>query len=244
MRILTLIKEFCPESILNSALRVRSRLRNWRFAQSSPGEVFAQIYRNPVWGGTSVSGAGSDLGQTESVRKELPQLLKAFDIKRLLDLPCGDFNWMQHVELAGCDYTGGEIVRDLVEANTAKYGKDNRRFRQLDLMNDALPPADLLLCRDCLIHLSFQDAQAAIANIARGEITYLLTTTYPLITRNTDIITGDFRAINLQLAPFRFPKPLAVINEDLFPSLESNPNFIRQLGLWRVCELSGNAGKR
>jgi hypothetical protein len=170
--------------------------------------------------------------------------LKAFGVKRLLDLPCGDFNWMQHVEVAGCAYTGGEIVRELVEDNTAKYGREDRRFCQLDIMKDPLPPADLLLCRDCLIHLSFRDANAAIANIAEAEITYLLTTTYPLIRRNTNIVTVDFRAINLQLPPFRFPKPIAAINEDLFPSLAANPNFIRQLGLWRGCELAGRGGKR
>ena len=54
---------------------------------------------------------------------------------------------------------------------------------------------------------------------------------------------GSFRAINLQLAPFGFPKPLAVINEDRFPNLEANPNFIRQLGLWRVCELAGQSDR-
>ena len=62
---------------------------------------------------------------------------------------------------------------------------------------------------------------------------HLATTNYPLITRNTDIVTGDFRAINLRLPPFCLPKPVTVIPEDLFPEHKDNPNFIRELGLWR-----------
>jgi hypothetical protein len=41
-------------------------------------------------------------------------LLRQFEIHSLLDLPCGDFNWMQHVDLQGIKYTGGDIVEALV----------------------------------------------------------------------------------------------------------------------------------
>ena len=180
-----------------------------------------------------MSGMGSAAEQTRSVRRELPSLLQAYSISSLLDVPCGDFSWMKLVELGNRSYIGGDIVRDLVDHNITKYGSTNRRFCILDLLNDPLPSAGLLLCRDCLIHLSFRDVQLAFRNIARSGIPYVLTTNYPLITRNIDIVTGDFRAINLQLPPFRLPKPMAVIPEDLFPEHQNNPNFIRQLGLWR-----------
>jgi hypothetical protein len=105
-------------------------------------------------------------------------------------------------------------------------------------MKDQLPPADMLLCRDCLIHLSFRDVESALRNIAQSGIPYFLTTNYPHIAINTDIVTGDFRAINLQLSPFRFPKPIMVIPEDIFPELKDNPNFIRELALWRTQDLA------
>jgi hypothetical protein len=150
----------------------------------------------------------------------------------LLDVPCGDFNWMQLVELGDRAYIGGDIVADLIEQNNAKYGSSHRQFRVLDIMQDPLPAADLLLCRDCFIHLSSRDVQQALRNIAKSGIPYVLTTHYPLITRNTDIVTGDFRAINLRLPPFSLPEPVTVIPEDLFPEHRENPNFIRELALW------------
>ena len=144
---------------------------------------------------------------------------------------------MKLVHLGSVRYVGGDIVPQLIAENHEKYASKTRSFVQLDLMRDPLPPADVLLCRDCFIHLSFHDLKIALRNIAKSNITYILTTTYPKVTVNTDIVTRDFRGINLQLPLFDFPEPLERIDEDLFPGHHENPNFIRQLGLWRVSEL-------
>jgi len=228
-----LVKQVCPDFLLQPALKVRSGLRNYRLINAPVASIFADIYRNRSWGGASVSGMGSDPEQTKTLRRELPQLLEDYSIRSLLDVPCGDFSWMKLVKPGDRAYIGGDIVPDLIEHNNAKYSSSNRQFRVLDIMKDPLPAADLLLCRDCLIHLSFRDVQLALRNIAMSGIPYVLTTHYPLITRNTDILTGDFRAINLQLPPFSLPEPVTVIPEDLFPEQKNNPNFIRELGLWR-----------
>jgi hypothetical protein len=228
-----IVKQVCPEFLFLPALRVRAGIRNWRLINAPPEKVFEDIYRNRSWGGKSVSGMGSDPEQTESLREELPRLLEAYSVNSLLDVPCGDFSWMQLVKLGNRSYTGGDIVPGLVRENNAQYGADHRQFRVLDLMKDPLPPADLLLCRDCLIHLSFRDVRLVFSNLAKSDIPYILTTNYPLLTRNTDILTGGFRAINLQLSPFHLPKPVTVIPEDLFPEQRDDPNFIRELGLWR-----------
>jgi hypothetical protein len=180
-----------------------------------------------------VSGMGSDQEQTKSLRGKLPWLLETYSIGSLLDAPCGDFSWMKLVDLGNRPYIGGDIVSDLVEQNNAAFGSKDRRFCVLDITTDQLPTADLLLCRDCLIHLSFRDVRSVFRNIANSEINFVLTTNYPLIKRNIDIVTGDFRAVNLQLPPFSLPNPLSVIPEDLFPKQKDDPNFIRELGLWR-----------
>ena len=228
-----LVKRLCPDFLFYPALRLRSRLRSSRLINVPVAGIFADIYHDRSWGGASASGMGSDHEQTKSLRGELPQLLEAYSIGSLLDVPCGDFNWMKLVELGGRPYIGGDIVTDLIEHNNVTFRSNNRRFCVLDIMKDRLPSADLLLCRDCLIHLSNRDVQLALKNIAHSEVSYVLTTTYPLITRNTDIVTGEFRAINLQLAPFSLPKPVVVIPEDLFQKQKDDPNFIRELGLWR-----------
>jgi hypothetical protein len=231
------IRQVCPEPLVRLASKSRSILRNWRTANTPASVVFTDIYRKNSWGGESVSGEGSDINQTKSVRDKLPGLLQTYSVRTLLDLPCGTFYWMQWVDLGDIAYIGGDIVPDLIEQNNAKYKSAFRQFRVLNLMKDQLPPADLFLCRDCLIHLSFRDIKSALKNITKSGIPYLLTTNYPYITLNTDIVTGDFRAINLKLPPFCFPKPITVISEDVFPELKDNPNFIRELALWKIQDI-------
>ena len=61
-------------------------------------EVFTKIYDTKFWYNCeSLSGAGSNLLYTENLRKELPKLFDIFNIKTVLDAPCGDMNWMRLV---------------------------------------------------------------------------------------------------------------------------------------------------
>ena len=233
---MNLLRKACPEVLLRVVARFRSQFKNRGFVNASPERIFSQIYQKHSWGGDSVSGMGSDFQQTQLVRSHLPRLLGKYSIKSILDVPCGDFNWMQSVNLDGIQYIGGDIVPDLIIKNQKQYGSSSRSFSVLNLIKDDLPQADLLLCRDCLIHLSLRDIKLVLENILNSSTPYLLTTTYPLLLKNSDIITGDFRALNLTLPPFSFPPPLETIQEDLFPEHPENPNFIRELGLWRVSD--------
>jgi hypothetical protein len=231
------IQEQTPGHLLNFGCKLRSLFRHADYAAKSPSVIFSEIFRNKRWGGSSYSGMGSDLRQTESVRRHLIPLLEEYGLDTILDLPCGDFYWMKMVDLGKRRYLGGDLVEELIRANQYHYGSENRRFVVLDLQQDQLPDADLILCRDCLIHLSNGDIFKSLKNIQKSQISYLLTTSYPLLKRNTDILTGDFRAINLLIPPFNFPPPLAVIPEDPFLEQKDNPNFIRELCLWRVADL-------
>jgi hypothetical protein len=198
-------------------------------------EVFRGIYSTNAWGSeVSHSGAGSDLEQTAVIRSALPALLREFGIRSMLDVPCGDFHWMREVEL-DADYTGGDVVPDLVAANETRYGNARRRFKVLDIANDTLLTVDLVFCRDLLVHFSFDDALRAIANLRYSGSTYLLTTTFTDRTDNPDIETGQWRPINLQLPPFNFPPPLRMINENC---TEGGTDWAdKSLGLWRLGDL-------
>ena len=81
-------------------------------------DVFQKIYREQGWlSSESVSGWGSELRNTEQIIRELPGFLRRFGITSMLDVPCGDFNWMRFVDLDGIDYIGADIVPDLIAAN-------------------------------------------------------------------------------------------------------------------------------
>ena len=201
----------------------------------SAEDTFRHIYEKNHWSGErSVSGEGASSVQTRQLRQALPALMEELEVDVLLDLPCGDFSWMQSIELPVSTYIGGDIVPELVARNRERYAEPGRRFERLDVTRDRLPPADLLLCRDGLVHLSFGDIHRALANIRRSDITYLLATTFPECEENEDITTGDWRILNMERPPFNLPAPLRLINERC---TEGGGQFRdKSLGLWVVAE--------
>ena len=170
---------------------------------------FEQIYAQNLWGDQgSRSGPGSNLAATENLRSALPGLLKRYDIKTVLDVPCGDYHWMSHVIKANpqINYLGGDIVASMIACNNEAFGAHNVNFDLIDLTADDLPDADLLIVRDCLFHLSFADIAKVKTNIKRSKIKYLLTTTHIVDNdyKNHDIATGGFRLINIFTEPLLF----------------------------------------
>ena len=191
-------------------------------------EVFTSIYNENNWGNNeSVSGHGSSVEYTENVRKEIPVLVKQLGIKSILDAPCGDYNWFRLIDREPAfNYTGGDIVTDLIKRNKELYENDNTKFIELDIIHEKLPPVELWLCRDCLFHFSYDDVFDTIHNFLESEIQYLLTSTHSECRKNRNITTGDFRLINLELPPFNFGKPKLYIR-DWIPGYP-----VRNLGLW------------
>ena len=58
-------------------------------------ELFTRIWKTNLWGAeTSASGLGSEDTATSTLRTQLPALLERLNVETLLDLPCGDFGWM------------------------------------------------------------------------------------------------------------------------------------------------------
>lgn len=214
-----------------------ARLRyEWLTPRRRPAEyIFTDICHKNRWGGKeSVSGAGSELFATRVVRNKLPAVCGNFDVHTMLDIPCGDFHWMKHVDLEGVDYTGADIVTDLIQQNN-QYETSNIHFCKLNLIEDKMPKVDLVFCRDCLVHLSYKDAFFALHNIWDSGSTYLLTTTFTSRQHNRDIVTGHWRPLNLEVTPFSFPPPLKTINEEC---TEGDGTFNdKSLGLWKVADI-------
>ncbi len=200
-------------------------------------KIFTDIYKNNGFrGSNSISGKGSDLIQTEIMRKEIPQVLRELKIKIFLDAPCGDFYWMKETNLDNIkEYIGIDCVEEIIQINNQKYKNTKRTFLCKDITKEKLPFAELVLCRDCLVHLSFLDAQKIIQNFKKAGIIYLLTTTFTERDKNKDLRARLWRPLNLERAPFYFPKPLKIINEEC---RELNGNFTdKSLGLWKLDDI-------
>ncbi len=194
-----------------------SNLKVEKYKDKSTKDVFTDIYvNNSFWGSKeSASGTGSDYKNTKSLIDDLNKLYVDLKITSVLDIPCGDFNWMHNVDYTNIKYIGADIVEQLIKANAEKYKEnDNYKFVVLNLIEDPLPKSDLIIIRDCFVHLSFQNIYNSIKNIKASGSKYLITTSFPDHPSNLDIITGGWRTLNFQEKPFNFPKPVIVINEN------------------------------
>jgi hypothetical protein len=208
-----------------------------KFKKLSAKEIFTIIYETNHWKSlNSLSGTGSEISQTKSLIVDLGRLLVEMNIRSVLDIPCGDFNWMQNVDLSNINYIGADIVEDLINSNISKYGgRTNIKFKVLNLITDPLPECDIIIVRDCLVHLSYKDISLAIKNIKSSKCKYLLATTFTLYYLNYDISTGDWRRINFQEKPFSFPPPIMVINENC---TSGNGKYMdKSMALWEIANI-------
>jgi hypothetical protein len=199
--------------------------------------LFTAIHRRNDWGDSeSRSGSGSTRARGADIRDALLDLLQRFSITSVLDAPCGDFNWMR--DLSGehqSTYVGVDVVEQLVSENQRLYGDSRHQFLRRDITCDALPAADLVLCRDALVHFSFADINAALANFKRSGSRYLLATSFVELHQNEDIRTGGWRPLNLERAPFDFPPPIAAIDD--VPAGAIGIGKSKRLCLWKLADL-------
>ena len=164
---------------------------------------FSEIYNQNLWlSKESRSGEGSEIEYTQPLREWLINIVPKLDIEVFVDAPCGDFNWIRKaLPSLGVNYIGLDIVPLVIEKNQKAYSADNVRFDIANICEDALPKCDLIMVRDCLFHLSYEDINRFLLNLARLDYKYLLTTTHLVDEkyrfRNTNITTGDFRLIDL-----------------------------------------------
>jgi 2-polyprenyl-3-methyl-5-hydroxy-6-metoxy-1,4-benzoquinol methylase len=199
-------------------------------------DIFTDYYKNNSWSGKeSVSGPGSDYEQTKFLIPELEIMLKYLNIKSMLDIPCGDFNWMKRIDLNKISYHGADIVEPLIKNNNNKYQKQNITFSVLNLVNDKLPKVDLVMVRDCLVHLPTEDVFKALNNIKNSGSKYLLTTNFLWNHQedNQDISVGQWRRINLQKTPYNFKYPERIIIEG---NVQSNDRD-KTMSLWYIKDI-------
>jgi 2-polyprenyl-3-methyl-5-hydroxy-6-metoxy-1,4-benzoquinol methylase len=225
-----IIGMFIPDSLMSKYVQYK---RNRRWKNKSTQEVFTSIYESNVWKGQdSVSGRGSDDDQTKAISLAIPHIVAQLKIQSMLDIPCGDFHWMKNVDLKNVNYTGADIVEDLVRKNNASFRSDGIEFQHLNLIAGPLPKFDLIFCRDCLVHFSFSDIKGALSSIAKSGSTYLATTSFNARETNEDIVTGNWRPLNLRKAPFNFPAPLMEIDEKC---TEGNNQFSdKTMSVWKI----------
>jgi len=155
-------------------------------------------------------------------------LLAKLQPSLIYDAPCGDFNWMRLVRFPETtSYLGADIVRPLIEDLQARYADARRRFVVADVVEQAPPEADVWICRESLFHLSFREALLVIERWRTSSIPWFVATTTPALEVNRDVVTGGWRRLNLEIAPFMLGPP----SERLADGAPADPS--KGLGVWR-----------
>jgi hypothetical protein len=198
--------------------------------------------------GGSVNGPGSSLSCTMSIREWLPGLLRRYQIRSMLDAPCGDWTWMSRVDLGGIHYVGWDIDleqirrnRDAYERKPGDYSLPLRlcHFYARNILTVAgVPRVDLILCRDFLAHLPTEHIIAVLDKFRASGSAYLLASNYPGADNEFDYHPEHYawlgyceRPHDLEQPPFNLAK-IDSIPEDRAPGgVISNAH---ELGLFRL----------
>jgi len=229
-------------AVMRSSRRRRALAEIGSIATSDlpSADKFTLIYDKRLWfrvnpainADASSSGQGSTLESTAVFRRELECFLSHVNAQRLLDIPCGDFNWMKSVRFPpGLEYVGGDIVPSLVARLNKTYGNASQAFRVFDLTKDSFDAADVWLCKDCIQHLSNRDIFLVLENFCRSPVEYGLISNHFGVVENVDIPTGGFRHVDLTLPPFSLPAPLIKLSD--IP-IDGEPRYI---GVWKRTSL-------
>lgn len=178
-------------------------------------------------------GAGSTLANTSNIRAWLPGLFKQLRVVDLLDIPCGDFNWMSRTDLSSVNYIGCDCDPQHCESTRSRssmpssFNPRKKTVVELDMIDDPLPRADLMLCRDFFQHLPNVDIADAIENFIDSYIPWMLCTSHDNVDNDDIELAGMFRPLNLTSCPFSFPAPQKWVED----------GSGRILGLWNRLDI-------
>lgn len=175
---------------------------------------FSTVFSERLWGGgaESVSGPGScrDNPMVEKALSGLVEVIDRFGIASIADIPCGDFNFIGDIleSYPGIKYAGYDIVEDLVRLNSER--NPGFEFCVFDIVSDVPPKADLVFCKELLIHLGNEDINKALSNIRKSGAKYFMASN-SFGVKNEELehnYLGYARPIDLLAEPFTLPAAL------------------------------------
>jgi SAM-dependent methyltransferase len=203
-----------PATATTDASRDQSRrkllppLRRWltlkrRAVPPSPEQIrgaFTYIYENDLWGRGSGIGSFPEYSQPYVVM--LQRFLRDHEIRSVVDLGCGDWEFSRLIDWDGVDYLGLDIVESLIEANRKAFAANSIAF-DVTTVGEPLPPADLVVCKDVLQHLPNAVVADYLAEF-RQRFKHALVTNdvYPSVEINPECPLGGSRPIRPDLEPF------------------------------------------
>jgi hypothetical protein len=160
----------------------------------------------------TVKAISTSAHETAILVQELTKLLEEKKITSMADLSYGEYSWMKEVKRSDkLRYVGLSSDQNIINKNLTQHPK--LEFKLLNMTCQVPPNVDLIVCRDSFAFMRYEDCKKAINNFRNSGSKYLLITSFIGRRSNSDTISGQWRTLNLQVAPFSFPMPLQVIAE-------------------------------
>ena len=200
---------------------------------------------------TPLSGPGSTLDRTKTIRQILSDMVQTYDIKTMIDAPCGDLTWMSYFlkEHPTIGYTGYDASQRSLKRASDRLREmhiTNATLINEDIVKTTFPKVDLIFERDGLQHLSNGAALQILKNYADSGSTFLLATMnlthYNQWNRNIE--DGEYRPINLLLPPFRLPSPIAIFSEQHGTDGLQHYGQEKYTGLWLLSDIKAILSRR
>ncbi|GMI55132.1 hypothetical protein ScalyP_jg9647 [Parmales sp. scaly parma] len=133
---------------LQSELIHASNTNNAHFTKTIRSNYFNLVYNNEVWShpdpksrkDAARSGSGSTIAKTSRVREFLEHTIAFTNAVGLVDIPCGDLNWITSLSnFSQLDYFGGDVSSVVVNEHKENFKLDaNKNFGLVDLVDDDL----------------------------------------------------------------------------------------------------------
>jgi hypothetical protein len=145
------------------------------------------------------SGPGSLLENTDCLIYNLNKFITDNNIKTIMDVPCGDFNFMSKLNLDNVIYIGCDVSKLAIGRCIEKNTKSNTYFKVFDLLNDELHYSDLIIVKDLFLE-----------NVKSSKCKYFATSRHNKGRGiNKDQQSGlGAREIEITKEPFNFNFPL------------------------------------
>ncbi|CAE7790944.1 unnamed protein product, partial [Symbiodinium sp. KB8] len=178
---------------------------------------FSRIYAREEWGADARSGLGSREETTREFRVFLESFLRDHSVRSVVDAGCGHWpsGYQRFMNWQGVHYTGIDVVPYVVAENAA-YFQDGHNLATHGLssaralcgdVSEQLPPADLLLVKDVLMHLPNRAVHSFLeksVNSAKYRMVMLVQNEVPpvAIRDMVDIEPGQLLSFDVTKPPF------------------------------------------
>jgi len=215
--------------------------REEQFAGKLPKEVFTEVFTINDWSSAeSHSGMGSTLQYTTNTRKGLPLIWSKYNIKKVLDIGCGDFNWMKEIVHSLDYYKGTDVVEAITNLNKERYEEKGKiEFKTCDITegcNYKRTEFNAIILKDVLVHFPTYVVIEVLNRIKSTGIKYVFITHFTEIKINSDITAfGQWRPLNMSLSEFGLGDPLEIITEETEEYMLKNITLNdKTLSLWQI----------